>query len=433
MTIDLSQFRQTQLRPKEEEAEPAGIDLNQFRVSPNESVPEDSEGLAAKTLRNVARGGLTGAAAIGGLPETFASGVESVRGLLPEGVQNVLDFDPLGVSAGLRSAAQFLPSQETLMQPSKFIASKLGMDGYFDAKNPVESFYDEVITDIAIFATPVGGAGMSMARAVGTSLFSNLSGELTQQITGSEGAGTAAKIGTMFLGGFTGKPSAKQFATELLNDAENVMADYRIAARPMRQELNRLERDIMKGANIKEKEPALDLIRQAKTKFATPSVEALEVRKFRKDVGRVFGRKGLDKLAKAELSEINVILDRNIKQIEKNVPGFSKMYEEGLDAFAAVEKGSKSANWLTQQAKKLKAPNPQTLALLSVVKPGVVGAAGAGLSAVSGLQVMQRVMQSPALRRHYLDLVRASATESSGPALKALNRLNKGLAEEEED
>ena len=420
-------FEQFRIGSSQEEPAPEqdGFDFSKFRVGGKEELPAE-ESLPEQLLRNVARLGVTGAAAIGAVPGEIAGLVKTVAEALPQGPE-FLQREPTFLGEGAKAALESLPTQEQLLKPSKAIAKKLGFEGFFDPKGEIEEFADEVVSDFAVLAT--GGPKSIPLRPMLTAIGANLVGKGAEKVTESKKAGAVAKTGAMFASAFMGRPSIREFNRKQFDKVNEIAGgDLRVPSIDLKNDLKNARKVIKAGGEVADDQKILGILEpllEKSKELTIPTNEVLQARRKISDLR-------LTKRGFARTAQFKEALDRNLDMLEAVEPGFSKLHRganEGLRAIIEAEESVARINSILGN-KQLSiggglvvgALNPQ---FASVALP-VAAARGVAPSAVK----LQKILSNPNLRPHINEFMKASAADSLKGIQRSLSAIDKAAQKE---
>jgi len=319
---------------------------------------------------------------------------------------------------------------------------------YLKPQNELEKFYDETMDLTATLLNPsrlVSKApqavkkGEQIGRAFVKSLGINMAGDAVKEATGSDTAGAATKIGGIVLTSLIDKKKAAQFAGELFQDAHNLLIhNPSFYAMPLDVRMNGLAQQITKGRPIQNlssgEKFVIDQIEDVKRLIQNGQIPIEQAWAQKQTIGKNLNKlwditKDYDatKAAKRQAMQVYGALDDTIKQYGKvrNKPFLDK-YQNANEAFSAIV----DSEWIKKAGQFMANYLPASKGLSTLLGIGLEIGSGATL-AYPAIKVMQRITQSPTLRKLYLANTKAAAKENSIAFNRTLRALDEKLQEEE--
>jgi len=317
--------------------------------------------------------------------------------------------------------------------------------GFTDPQNAWEEFGDSIFELSALVygnkskaATKGKRVAENFSKAIAKATGAKTSGELAKKYGAGTGLQLAAEIATLGLMGLVNGKMANRYVGDKFKNArtllpQGLMADTSV----MTRELQALENDLTKGLSTPSKSETLSAVREMKDKVSGGAYPAEEIVDMMHDLNeRMVNKKLFDDLGKANhkrlqyrYGQVKEVVGKEIYKIGKNNPEFIKEWSEGMEGFAVIENSKKATRTIEKAVKNL--PHSVATGMAAEIflfqNPQAAAAIGATYSALKSYELLNRVILSPTLRKHYLNVVDA-AVKSNGPATaKGIARLDQEL------
>lgn len=339
----------------------------------------------------------------------------------------------------------------TTHQHREALAYKTGE--FFKPQNKIERFVDDVIEDTALLLNPTGKAakiaqgvqsGKNLAKSRGAKAFyksigANVLGETTEQVTGSEGAGSAVKGGTLFLGSILDSPKVSKEINKLYKTAEaNLPVNATTDAKKLEANLKGLEKMITKQRPLSNLAPSekyvIDAINKTKKLIKNGKINIdqawAQKKSFNEELTKLYETvpsKHNQQRTRKFAKQINGWLNESIGEYGKTNPDFYKPFKAADEAFGVMEKSKVFSNWVQKHIKQ----TPLTSGLIHILGAG----AGATVAPITGLYMVNRlayrISQSPTLRKIYAKTLKSAAKEDAAVFNKLLSDLDNKLQEQD--
>lgn len=318
-------------------------------------------------------------------------------------------------------------------------------------RNEVERFTDDVLEDTSMLFSPggalkTGGKVMNkLFKSLAKSTGANIVGESVKQVSDSEEAGAATKIGALFLSSLLDQEGTAKQIGKLYKQAEAKLPQgATTSSKTLNKQLNSLKTNITKGRpteNLAASEKfvldEIEKVERLSTNGIIPVDQAwAQKRSLSENLTKLYqnvpGRKDR-KRAKNLAKQVNGFLRETIRDYGKKNPEFYKPFKEADEAFGTIER----SNWMSNWAERNISRSPATLGLVHFVSGplgmSVTGGVG-GLAAANQVgKLAYRVSKSPALAKMYAKTVKAAASEDVVAFNKYLNELDEALQKEENE
>lgn len=318
--------------------------------------------------------------------------------------------------------------------------TKESTGGFLEPKDDLAKATQEIFSDIGTMANPTAGPLGFMNRLLlpiaGQSIKQSLKGlgfkEKEQEI---------GKMATTFMLSLANLGNAPRVAGQALNNSRNMLArGLNFSAYDTQNALGRLRNQpwFITGVNST-KQPAFTMIENIERSINHGQINGREAMQLREDINTA--RKSLggflvegnpDKAqALRYLDQVdNALMDSMRNYGERVNPAWWRAYQEANEAFRVTKRSEAIADVISKYAK---APTSQTakiafgtaLAHGSVHLP-LVGLTAGGLFAIrKSYQIMNRMIRSPILRNHYLDVINAASQGNSAQIAKAFDKFDR--------
>jgi len=339
---------------------------------------------------------------------------------LKQGAENLLDY------AKKYAPYKAFPTSEQTKDFTKQLFGK-----YAEPKNDFERIQDEVISDAAALALPIGGELKAIRPAL-TSLGAQLAKQGVKWFGGSEKAQDLAKLGVVATSAFVRPKETEQLKNSLYKAARQARPeDATVSSIPLQDALHELEIQIKKGGITDSGKPALERIRGIRKEIqgAQVPVEALEASKrkineVRTGVYKLLeGNKPGIKTAKRNLDNVSRAVDNALDLYGKQNPTWHSLYRPANEVNAAIESSKKARRWMLKNYKGLGVSGAAALFGLEQAL-GPLGTAATAATGGTGLllgEQLARVSKSPTLRKYYTEVI-SSALAEDLPKFKAANK-----------
>lgn len=358
----------------------------------------------------------------------------------------------LGAPGDIASFATGLVGKEQHILPTskqlRGLSEKATL-GYTKPKNEFEESAGELLSDIGSMAFPGTGA-YSFARNIGIPVIGNLVKEGIKYGSTSEKSQAYGKVGTMVaLDLLTrNKGGVKSHIGSLYEKAEKAIPKGISGdAKGLERSLKQLEKQLTAGGSRPTTKKSLEKITEIQKEIKNGKIDIKRLAAYRPSINEAIQELGgftMDiprKLKPQAVKNLNSVKKEVIKTLdqygEKFNPEYLKYNRAANEAYAAMEKSNVVANFLHKhvpyapeskavQALFSYAPTAGAAALLKVSPISSAGAL-AGLGAYSGFKILHRVMNSPELRKYYLNTLKAASIANGPEAAKNLKALDQAL------
>lgn len=363
------------------------------------------------------------------LREVVSHGARAAEGFLG-GVNSLINaFTPID----FENPDVGLPNASKLREQTKKYTGN-----YLEPKNEGGEIGQEIAGDIgSMFSTGGLSAIAKVLLPVG--------GQLIKQIVKSTGSGETAqdlsKLGFMGLASLANLGNAPRIASQAIRDAEAMIpVGLRISASPTQQALNRIRNSTwFRTGGTASKNPAIAEIQRIEAQIQNGTIDLHTSMQLRKDLNEARKQLGgfqlnqpVDKAqALRHLDEVDQALLQSMENYGQRAnPNWWNNYNRANEAYRITQRSRTLSDFVQKHASKpLKS---ETAKILMHVGGGALATqlptiAVAGLPAVAlakTIQVGNRMIQSPILRNHYLNVLRAAGTGNAQVMNKALQKFD---------
>lgn len=333
--------------------------------------------------------------------------------------------------------------------------------GYTAPQTEFEKAVDEASETFASMALP-GSWGYGFARNLGIPIAATLTKEGIKSKFG-EKAGTYGQLGTMLfldlLGGRISQGGAKQYAGNLFKERnKTIPKDALTDASGLKTSLETLKKDLKKGGVATSDKAALTKIDEILEKISDKGViEVDELPKFQTKINEAImegggfeiqAPKAVKQRTVKNLNDVkSKVIDALTKYGEIQNPEFLELHQQANRAHAVYEKSNKLSNFFKKHfGNKITSPVLKTLLGLGTTaaagtgaffSPAITGLLGTAAGSAGGLyqafKLGYRVVKSPELRRHYLEVLKNASSGNVARTEKSLKALEKSLQKKQEE
>ena len=311
---------------------------------------------------------------------------------------------------------------------------------YLKPENKMERFIDELGTDAASLF--LGGPtkiamGSKAIKAGSAALGSNLFGELVTDLTGDEKKGAYAKMGSMFTLSMLNKPGAQKAVSELYGKAaQNLPKDAQVNAGRLQQNLNNLKGRVLAGRKPSDLAPSekfvvdqadrvLGSVQNGNMNVNTAIAAKRSLNEELQNIFNIAPSKQSRVRAKRLASEINQSLNQTLRDYGKSNPQWYKDFSAADKAFGTIAQ----SNYISNAISSHLAYHPVTHGLLHAL--GVTGGASGLVVPYQIVKLSHRFIASPALRKHYIGVLKSAAQEDATTMNKEVEKLDREIQKED--
>lgn len=371
--------------------------------------------------------------------ETFSHGARGLEGFFG-GIGSFLnaltpDLELEDESTGEieRHKPTKLPGANELREKTK---EKTGQ--YLEPKNEVTKATQEIASDIgSMFSTP--GLG------IWSKILMPLGGQATKQFIKASGGGQTAqnigKLGFTLVSSIAGLGNAQRAASQALNQAEQMIPQgVRFSANATQQALNNIRnRTWFRTGSTPSKAPAMAEIERIENAIHNGTMDAHEAMQLRRDINEARRQLGGFQLnrpvnkadALRHLDEVDQALLSSMENYGQNVnPQWLRSYTLGNEAYRVTQRSRLVSDLVEKYAKPIQSQTAKTL-----FHVGAAGAGGflptvatigiPGLAAAKTIQIINRMIRSPVIRNHYIEVLAAASSGNAANFNKAMERFDK--------
>jgi len=328
---------------------------------------------------------------------------------------------------------QGFPSAHQLREKTKELTGK-----YLEPKGEFSGASQEVVSDIgSMFSTP--GLGFF------SKILIPLGGQATKQVLKGSGVGETGqdigKLGFMALSSLAHLGNAPAVARNAMNQARDMIPQgLFLNARDTMGGLQRLKNQPWyRTGTDATKAPAIQMIERIENQIQNGMIEGQSAMQLRIDLNRARKQLGGFQLnpvpdraaARHYLDEVDRALLASMENYGTRAnPQWWNTYQRANQAFAVTQRSNQISEFVQQHARPLQSNMAKSLfhvgAASGLIKlPAIAGAAIPVAAAAKTIQVMNRMIRSPVLRNHYLEVVRQASLGNSAAMNKALQKFDK--------
>lgn len=363
-----------------------------------------------------------------------ARALEGLGGTL-SGMLNALSGEAYFDDSGelVKNEVPMLPSAQKLRQ---FTKEKTGER--LEPKGPVSKELHEAATDIgASLPLPGGWAQKLLLPVLGQGV-----SKLVRNQGGSEAQGDLAKSAFLMSATLANIGNAPQFARNAYAAARNMVPQgTRMSTRYLTQELNALQQQPWyRTGRTTSKGPAFDEIERIERAIQHGSMDVQEAMQIRQDInearkklGAFNYEPGIDKAAARQyLDRVDDVLRNNLERWgQSNNPDWLRAYRSSSQAYAVTQRSRQLQDFIQSNVltKPLQSQTAKTLFHLGGASaiaqaPAALGAAIPVAASAKGIQVINRMIRSPALRNYYTQVLVHASAQNAGAMNRALQKFD---------
>ena len=372
-------------------------------------------------LQDIGRAGARAAESVGGLPGDILSsglgiGSYATGGSIPsyEKVQEKLPIS-LPTSSQLRKGTQRLTGD------------------YLEPKTKLQSFGDDIISDLASYVTPVGilGTGIKVGKAAKLAVGGNIAAQAAKMIGFSEGGQSATKIGFHLLSGF---PGTRGKLTKEMNDsytkARASSGNKTIAPTKFYKQLeDTLEKT--SGVKTADREFLRDKLIPLAEAINPKSIPIQKLWDEKIKLNQLLADPRTPKQALAPIKRLVGSANETLYSLGKENPEFVKNFKIGEELHRGMRKSSeinrffqRNSNIMDQFKDVDKAKDIWKLlytvpSAASLKVPGAIN------------KTAEFIFNSPMARKEYRNILKAAVENNANVAVKSFAKLNDIVEQEE--
>lgn len=409
----------------------------------DEQVPEQPQ--AQPKESNILGMLKAGAGGFAGVPRNVIDMIKGVREsstqaarkafLTPEQQQMAQQSPGEKLVGGAFGAAQkVLPQTETVKESL----------GYQQPTDKYEQAAHQFAEDIGSMLFPFPGSGgrkiaTQALRAAGISGAGNAAKFLTQEISGDQSLAEKVKLGTMLITSFGLQDKPRQQAERMYQQLDELVPSAQpISSSPIRN-LSQMIEDKYSGIGdigSPGKQAMNDVLRRMERISSGPRTDLKELIAFKKDAParwKEFAK--LDKTAQHWLGRLEEGISNSLKKNPDVPKDISRLLTDADEIWSGMSKTNRAIKYmksLTPIAKLAGGATGAAGVLGAVLFPeqakkagmGALGAAALS-SPVIGYNVMKDIIQKPALRSAYTNMMASALKENAANTVRYAKRFNK--------
>jgi hypothetical protein len=336
---------------------------------------------------------------------------------------------------------KYIPGTEDLRE---FTRKKTGK--YLEPKNKLSKSSQEFIASVGEQVPFIPLTGPLAALAI--PLVGQIAKEGIKWSGGKESEGDLAKAGVMTIASIANLGNARGVATQAMNTARDMIPRaLEISAGPTMRAFNKIRNQAWyQTGSTPSKAPAMQMIEKIESQLSPNGTLNLHnAMQLRRDINEA--RKGLGAFNipavtdKASARRYLDMVDRALVDSMENYgtkvnPRWYNNYQQANQAFAVTERAGQVAQFIEKNAKPLQSDMAKVLfhtggaGLVAGVGLGgtaglLSGSVGAAALAGQSYKIINRMIRSPLIRSHYVDVLAAASAGNSQELNKALKRFDK--------
>lgn len=412
-----------------------------FESAP-ETMPESSR-------RGLLRTGARVAETVAGAPGDLLNLITEASLYLPEKAGQALtgreDFgEPFRKALKETAPYKTLPTSSQLRERHKEASGGLTEPQTEEEKSTDE--FTELASALALSPNKISGfkqLATHIGKSLGKAALAKGAKETVKGLGAEEGGQTAAELGTILLTSIIKPGSAAKYAGSLFQEAKaSIPKGQTIRTGKLANDLANTKTELLKGDMTTTKKKVLDSLENLEKKISSGRIDPGELTEFYKDINETLSARNLfDTLGGGLSSSEKKLLRQRYDMLRTNIrdtlneygkvnPKFGKAWTSGNQAYSAIAQSKRVMNYIKDHGKygpgAILADVFLTSPIQAATHAGV--AAGGGYAAIKTGEVLARIYKSPALRKHYSDVIKFAVAENAA----AMNQSIKKLEEEME-
>lgn len=318
--------------------------------------------------------------------------------------------------------------------------TKESTGGYLEPKNDISKITQEITSDISSMFDPSLGRLPFMQR-----ILLPISGQATKQTLKSLGTDEKTqdigKLATMGILSIANLGNAREVATQAINDATNMMPrGLSFSTRPTEIALNNIKNQPWYRTGVDAtKQAAFNTIASIENRIRGGRINGQESMQLRRDISnqrRALGGYNVpgNPDRQASLRYLDMV-DRALLESMENYgrhvnPRWWTAYTESQEAYRVTQRSEAISNFISSRYAKPFTSEVAKIAFGTLLAQGglrvpLAGMGVAGLLAArKSFQIINRMIHSPMLRRHYLNVINAAAQGNSALMIKELEKFD---------
>ena len=302
-------------------------------------------------------------------------------------------------------------------------------------ENKLEKFVGELSSDTVSLFLPAKKikTGVTAAKSFATALGANVLGELTQDLTGDEKKASYAKMGGLLGLSLLNQKGAQTFAKELQAKADSLMPKgVDVDAKSLVSSLSSLKSRVLAGRAVRDLSSSEKFVIDEADKVLRNvnrgriNLETLNAakRSLNEELSGLFNQlpeKAARNRARSLAKGINHSIKDTMKQYGRKNPQWWETKSAADEAFGTIAQ----SNYISKIVKDNFKGHLATHGLLSIF--GISGAATGAIVPYQAAKLLHRVYKSPALRKHYINVLKEASKENSASMSREISKLDKAL------
>lgn len=340
-----------------------------------------------------------------------------------------------GLVGELPAPLKLLPTSEELKK-----ASIEGTGGFTAPKNEVEKLGDEVTETATNLLIPTGGGQMSFLRALGSSAFGTALRKGAEVLGAPEWAQNLVKAGGTIGAAMFRPDGARDYADSLYKQAEkDIPADFSLPGGWLLTKFTDLLSKLKLGGHNPNSAPVIAKLEEAVNHIQQNGGQ-LNVRwaqAFRQAINAIVEDPETAKGAEKLFGPISKQTLNAMTPVRHVYPEYWKNYNNAQEAFGSIAQSRTLSRTINRALKGTPIKSGLGLALTSgaasVAGKSIAPAAvlGGSFAFLKGAELMARVVQSPALRGHYLGLLQAASKQNAPEIIKYMRKFDEEALKQE--
>jgi len=330
------------------------------------------------------------------------------------------------------SIIDWFPTSSQLRQKSKELTG-----GFTEPTGEFSKVGHEIFEDVISSVLP-GSGPRNIFRNLAIPVISNLSKSGAEYL-GIEDKGQAAtKFGITFFLNLMNRANAPKYNRDLWNNVVNTAPNISVTQRQNQNLLRQAEHlrdELSLGLTAPSESSALSAVNKFIDKLSRPNapVTAKELVASNRSLNEITGDPSLLERGRTQLNNLRKTIHQGVEHIGQQAPDWVKSWKNANETHGAIANSHYVANYVSKNyTKPLVSEGARALFGAGPTATAIGATTAAPIFAIyKGIQVLNRVSQSPILRKYYTDAILATLRGNAALMTSNLEKLDKELAKKE--
>lgn len=358
-----------------------------------------------------------------------ARAAESVIGLPGDILSTGLGLGSYATGGTIPSYEQVqekLPISLPTSSQNRFFTKKLTGD-YLDPKNQLQSFGDDIISDLASYVVPVGGligTGMKVGKAAKLAVGGNIAAQAAKMVGFGEGGQAATKIGFHLLSGFPG--TRNKLTNEMSASYDKARSAIGNKTIEPTKFYRQLEETLEKTAGVKtaDREFIRDKLMPLAEAINPKSVPVQKLWDEKIKLNQLLADPRTPKQALAPIKRLVGSANETLYSLGKDNPEFVKNFKIGEELHRGLRKSSE-INRFFQRNSGIMDQFKDIDKAKDIWRLFYTVPSAAALKIPGGFtKTAEFIFNSPRARKEYVSILKAAVEDNANVAAKSFAKLN---------